>query len=145
MLQKLGAHIADCLHFAAEAEQRAAAETDERLRTDNLRMAEAWRRLARSYQFVESLERFLLDADWRRHMPAATPVLRLVSPDYSFDPEALALLCTVYDRAITTLGGIQSEAVREIVAKQIIEAAARGQRDPEALCRAALREDVQRA
>jgi hypothetical protein len=141
MLQKLGTHIADCLHRAAEADRRAAVESDESLRADNLRMAAAWRHLARSYQFVESLERFLLDADRRRHMHAAVPVLRLVSPDYSFDPEALALLCSVYDRAISRLGGIQSEAVRALVAKQIIEAAARGQRDPDALCQAALREE----
>jgi hypothetical protein len=63
MLQRLGDHIAACLQLAAAAEQRAAEATDPRLRVDNERMAASWRHLARSYEFVESLERFLLDAE----------------------------------------------------------------------------------
>lgn len=63
ILQKLDAHIAECWLFAEEAERRAAVATDDALRVDNERMAKSWRLLARSFQFIESLEAFLLDAD----------------------------------------------------------------------------------
>jgi putative heme degradation protein len=62
MLQKLADHIANCLACAAEAEQRAADATNETTRADNEKLARTWRHLASSYQFVQSLERFLLDA-----------------------------------------------------------------------------------
>ena len=58
MLQKLGAHIADALDRARQAKQRARETSDPQLRLDNERMAESWRLLARSLQFVESLSSF---------------------------------------------------------------------------------------
>ena len=73
----------------------------------------------------------------RRTARAAAPVLRLVSPDYCFDPEALAILCTAYDRVIASLGAGQPDADREMIATRLIEAAAKGQRDPDELYRAA--------
>jgi hypothetical protein len=63
MLQRLADHIAACLDRAAAAEQRAAESADNPLRRDNEQMAASWRHLARSYECVESLERFLLDAE----------------------------------------------------------------------------------
>jgi hypothetical protein len=65
VLQKLGDHIGAAAR-AAEAERRAVSASDEKLRADNESMAESCRHLARSYEFVESLERFLLDADRAR-------------------------------------------------------------------------------
>jgi hypothetical protein len=62
MLQKLGDHIEACLKRAAIAEQRAAEVTDPALKADYLALARQWTHLARSYEFSESLERFLLDA-----------------------------------------------------------------------------------
>ena len=73
MLHKLGDHIAGCYARAAEAERRAAQSPDETLRTDLEQMAQTWRHLARSYEFVESLERFLLDADRARSVPEPQP------------------------------------------------------------------------
>jgi hypothetical protein len=78
----------------------------------------------------------------RRTARAAAPALRLVSPDYCFDAEALAILCTAYDRIITSLGAGQPDADREAIATRLIEAAARGQRDPDELCRAVCRQGV---
>jgi len=63
MLQKLGAQIADCWARAEEAERRASDATDPAVRADHERIAKSCRHLARSYEFVESLERFLLDAE----------------------------------------------------------------------------------
>jgi hypothetical protein len=65
MLQKLGDHIANCLARAAEAERRAAEASDEAIRIDYEQRAKRWRHLASSYQFAESLDRFVLDADKR--------------------------------------------------------------------------------
>jgi len=72
MLQKLGDHIANCLALAAESERCAAEAPTEALRIDHERMAKTWRHLASSYQFVESLERFLIDADKAIHAQPPT-------------------------------------------------------------------------
>jgi hypothetical protein len=62
MLQKLGDHIQACLDYAKKAERRAAETTDPDLKADYLALAGQWTHLARSYEFAESLERFLLDS-----------------------------------------------------------------------------------
>jgi hypothetical protein len=63
MLLKLSGHISNCLERAAAADQRAADSTDSATRGDNELLAQSWRHLARCYQFVESLERFLSETD----------------------------------------------------------------------------------
>jgi hypothetical protein len=73
MLQKLGDRIAACLQRAAAAEQRAAETVDPIVKADHLDVAKQWANLARSYQFVESLERFLLDAEKHRQPPSEPP------------------------------------------------------------------------
>jgi hypothetical protein len=62
MLQKLAEHIASSYALAAEGEERAKQAPDEAFRTSLLEMAKAWRHVAKNYEFVLSLERFLLDA-----------------------------------------------------------------------------------
>jgi PAS domain S-box-containing protein len=71
VLQKLSDHIADCLARAADAEWRAAEVSDNLLRSDYERLAEGWRRLASSYQVVESREQFLVHNKATR--PSAPP------------------------------------------------------------------------
>jgi hypothetical protein len=58
MLLKLNAHIASCLDRAAKAQQQALAATDPKVRDDHEMLAQSWRHLAKSYEFVESLELF---------------------------------------------------------------------------------------
>jgi len=48
-----------CLERAAAAEQRACDAKDVELRAEHLGMADRWRKLARSFEFVESVNRFL--------------------------------------------------------------------------------------
>ena len=62
MLQKLSDHIATAVARAAEAEELARQETDEAAKARHLQMAEAWRHVAGSFEFVIKLEEFLLDA-----------------------------------------------------------------------------------
>jgi hypothetical protein len=77
MLQELGDHITNFLARAAEAERRAAESSNDAIRVEHETMARNWRHLAGSYQFVESLERFLLDSRARRaQKPSESPPLR---------------------------------------------------------------------
>ena len=52
----------DCWRQAAEAEIQAAQITDKHLKAVYARIAEQWSALARSYEFADSAEHFLLDA-----------------------------------------------------------------------------------
>lgn len=61
MLQKLGDHIAECHLKAAECEAKARDAQDEAISAQYLAMAKHWSRLAKSYEFNETLERFLHD------------------------------------------------------------------------------------
>lgn len=63
MLLKLSGHISSCLERAMNAEQRAEQANNPAIRSDNEKLAQCWRQLARSYQFVESLERFLTETE----------------------------------------------------------------------------------
>ena len=69
MLQRLDHHIADALARAAAAEQRGAVASDRLICDDYEELAKSWRHLAETYQFVETLERFLLDAKHSRDEP----------------------------------------------------------------------------
>jgi hypothetical protein len=62
MLQKLSHHIAACMDRAADCRRRAEQTTDPAMQADLLDMEARWTHLARSYEFVESLERFVLSA-----------------------------------------------------------------------------------
>jgi len=62
MLLKLSRHISACYARAAECKSRAEKVTDPELKTDFLTLENSWTHLARSYECVESLERFLLSA-----------------------------------------------------------------------------------
>jgi hypothetical protein len=61
MLHKSGDHVTDCIVRAADTERRAREATDSQLRQDLFDIAKRWRHLAESYQFVESLDRFIVD------------------------------------------------------------------------------------
>jgi hypothetical protein len=76
MLQKLGDHIANALERAAAAEKRACDVTDPELRLDNQRMAESWRLLARSFQFVESLQLIYSKATQEQNLQRPEPAKR---------------------------------------------------------------------
>jgi hypothetical protein len=74
MLQKLGDHITNCLARAEAAERRGLEISDPEFKAETGRMAKAWRHLARSYEFIESLERFLLDGYAAKNaLPAQLP------------------------------------------------------------------------
>lgn len=73
MLQKLADHISDCFARAAAAERRAAAVSDPALKQEYEQFAKGWRHLAASYQFAESLERFIVDTERTKKTPPSAP------------------------------------------------------------------------
>jgi hypothetical protein len=76
VLQKLAEHIANALERAAAADQRASDAIDPVVRSDYERIAQNWRLLARSFEFVESLEQFLIDSQKQRNLlPPEAPQL----------------------------------------------------------------------
>jgi hypothetical protein len=68
MLQKLSHHIDACVERATDCRRRAEQAADPTMKLELQDMEGRWTHLARSYEFVESLERFLLCAqdDWNR-------------------------------------------------------------------------------
>lgn len=78
MLLKLAEHISNCLERAASAEQRAQQATDSATRSENELLAQSWRHLARSYQFVESLDHFLSDTALRKEAMVELEMLTTV-------------------------------------------------------------------
>jgi len=59
MLDKVSDQISDCLARAAEAGRRAGETTDPQRKADCLAQERNWNYLAQSYQFAESVDRFL--------------------------------------------------------------------------------------
>jgi len=70
MLQKLAEHIEAAKRKAAEAEERAARASSFD-RAQQLELAKAWRHVVSSYEFMVSMEKFLIDAH-RSESPSKT-------------------------------------------------------------------------
>ena len=62
MLQKLSSHITECLERACDCRRRAAVTDDPELKAELIEFERTWMHLMSSYEFVESLERFVLSA-----------------------------------------------------------------------------------
>src|SRR5215469_3249291 len=83
---------------------------------------------------------------WRRSVRMAS-IVDLVRPKADFDPETIAVLCAALDEAWDRLLQLGSEgtrpayarAMREVVARRIIDMAQRGIRDQKELANGALR------
>jgi hypothetical protein len=68
----------DCWRQAAEAANQAAQITDQHLKAVYLRIAHHWADLARSYEFADSAEQFLLDAKQTREANSRQPSGELI-------------------------------------------------------------------
>ena len=68
----------DCWRQAADAEIQAAQITDPHLKAVYLRIAHQWSVLARSYEFAETAEHFLLDAKRTKDADSRQPSGELV-------------------------------------------------------------------
>jgi hypothetical protein len=61
MLQKLGDHIKSCLSRSEACKLAADKSTDAEMRKQLTELGLQWEHVAKSYEFIESLERFLMD------------------------------------------------------------------------------------
>lgn len=67
------------------------------------------------------------------------PAKVLQFSDRAFDAETTALICQAFDKVCRALHDRgQPDAVKEVIAKRVIEIAGRGERDPDKMCEAAL-------
>jgi len=75
MLQKLSQHISECYNRGADCKRRAEQTDDFDRKTELLNLQRTWTHLAHSYEFVESLERFLLSArNYSNREPQHDPI-----------------------------------------------------------------------
>ena len=79
VLQKLGDHIKSCLERADQCREGAARASDPVVRSQLSDLELQWRHCAKSYEFVESLERFLIDQQ-RHSLPTAVEKLPKDAP-----------------------------------------------------------------
>src|SRR5215467_10180661 len=90
MLLKLSKHISSCLERALNAEERALHATDATSRSDHELLAQSWRHLARSYQFVESLEHFL--SETAQNKDAVPPEMLEIENERPTQPESKPII-----------------------------------------------------
>jgi hypothetical protein len=88
----------ECWRQAAEAEIQAAQITDKHLKAVYARIADQWSALARSYEFADSAEHFLLDAKRAKDANSQQPNGELVR-----SPSSLASLRPHSDRCCLRL------------------------------------------
>ena len=79
MLQKLGDHIQNCLRHAERCRLAAESEKNIRVKAQLESLAEQWQHVARTYEFVVSLEKFLLDQH-RQALPSEVEKLPTEAP-----------------------------------------------------------------
>jgi hypothetical protein len=73
MLQRLGRYIAEAYAHALDAEYQAATAPTFSIRKEYENLAHRWRIVARSFEFNETLERFLMDRDRAREANPPEP------------------------------------------------------------------------
>ena len=62
------------------------------------------------------------------------PIYELLERQGSFEPEQVAMLCTVFEDVLRTIGLVnRQDPMKEIIAKSLIEIATAGVREPDRL------------
>jgi hypothetical protein len=104
----------DCWRQAAEAEIQAAQIPDQHLKAVYLRIAHHWSALARSYEFADSAENFLLDAKRTKDASSGQHSAELVHlPSSLASREAEHLPRPHSDRCCGTLRLVPEEALAQ--------------------------------
>ena len=133
MLKQPQEKIRHCYQRAAESHERAARATDAQAKTRYLAMEERWLRLARNYEFTESLSDF--GAEARRHLEERCRARLARINDNAFSPEDVTILIDAFEAALKALAlKVREDPLTLRVARYIIELAKQGERDPTRLC-----------
>lgn len=129
MLLRVSEHIRECLDRAAEAAERARGEADAERKAAFLDMERRWTLLVESFRLIEQAERFIDDGQARRPTPALSVVRFL--PRGVFDDDATHAMGEAFDAALALLGEkFHPTVIHEVIARRIITAARKGERDP---------------
>jgi len=132
MLLRVSEQIRECLGHAAEAAERARSEADPQRQAAFLDMERRWMLLVESFRLVEQAERFVDDGKTQRPLPALSVVRFL--PRGVFDDDATHAMGQAFDSALALLGEkFQPKVIHEVIARRIITAARKGERDPDRL------------
>lgn len=92
--------------------------------------------LVESFRLVEQVQRFMDDG--RAASPSALSVVQFL-PRGVFDDDTTRLMGQAFDSAVMSLGEkFQPQVIQEIIARRIVTAARKGERDPGRLCDAAI-------
>jgi|GraSoiStandDraft_30_1057271.scaffolds.fasta_scaffold458350_2 hypothetical protein len=137
MLNKLSEKIRKCLEHAEDCARKVAAQPDgSPLKQDFLYLEKNWRSLARSYQSGEQRTDFTNEPKRQASAPT-TPFLS----GQAFDPETIEAMGKAFVTTCEKLGlSERDDALTELVARNIIEFAQRGLKNPTALHFAAMKE-----
>jgi hypothetical protein len=145
MLNNLSEQIRDCLHRAEDCAQKAAAQTDQKLKQGFLDNERRWLMLAQSYDFTQRLGDFSDEAklkadDLNSGGQRAAPITPLLQ-DRAFDPETAQAVANALVMTCEALGlSNRDDAMTQLVAEKIMELAKRGLKNPTELHLAAIKE-----
>src|SRR5262244_2479223 len=117
MLKRPHDKIRHCYRRAAQCRERAAQAKDAEAKSKFLAIEERWLRVARSYEFTESLSDF--GAEARRHLEEKCPPRLAHINDNAFAPEDVTILVEAFEGALTLC-----------VARCVIDLGKQGERDP---------------
>jgi hypothetical protein len=132
MLQNLAAEIINCYERARQSRERAERAVDDRFKADFLAAEARWLSLAHSYEQQHRLSITVAEFDRRRKAGGLVRMLR--EQGGTFDSDVIAKLTVAYHAVLDQLGLVDAEdSVTLMVAKQIIDLAKQGERDPERL------------
>ena len=137
MLNKLSERIRECLEHAEDCARKATAQPDGSiLKQDYLHLEKSWRSLARSFQLGEQLTDYTNETK----VQTSAPIKPLLWGQ-AFEPETIEAMGKAFVETCEKLGLTErDDALTELVARNIIELAQRGLKNPTALHLATMKE-----
>jgi hypothetical protein len=132
VLLRVSEQIRECLDHAADAAARARGEADPERKAAFLDMERRWMLLVESFRLAEQVQRFIDDGKDHQPPPALSVVRFL--PRGVFDDDATHAMGEAFDSALALLGPkFHPKVIHEVIARRIITAARKGERDPDRL------------
>lgn len=138
MLLRVNEHIRECLDQATQAAERARTEPDQKHKAIFLDMERRWMLLVESFRLVDQMQRFIDDTKAQRFSSGGLSVAQFL-PRGIFDDHATQIMGEAFDSAVKSLEDeFHLKVIYEIIARRIISAARKGEREPNRLRDAAI-------
>jgi hypothetical protein len=130
VLLRVSDQISECLGQAGEAREQAHTEPDPKRKAAFLDMERRWMLLVESFRLVEQVQRFIDDGK-TRVSPASVVDFQ---PRGVFDDDATRVMGEAFDAAVASFADeFHPKVIYEVIARRIITAARKGERDPNRL------------